>query len=101
MIGHLPGCLRNREPVAMITRTLLCLLAFTAGAPFARAQAIDWTAVEAAMGRSAITQPSDVHRFNFPRTDLQVVVGSVRVKPALARGLRAALDRTNSRRTTQ
>jgi hypothetical protein len=50
------------------------------------AQGPDWKAVEAAMGRPAVTQPPDVHRFNFPRSDLQVMVGGVKVKPALALG---------------
>jgi hypothetical protein len=50
------------------------------------AQGPDWKAVEAAMGRTAVILPPDVHRFNFPRSDLQVVVGSVRIKPPLALG---------------
>jgi hypothetical protein len=50
------------------------------------AQGPEWKAVEAAMGRPAVTQPPDVHRFNFPRSDLQVMVGGVKVKPALALG---------------
>jgi hypothetical protein len=70
----------------MTTRGLLYLIAGAAWAPAALAQDVDWKAVEAAMGRSAATQPPDVRRFNFPRTDLEVVVGSVKVKPALALG---------------
>ena len=46
----------------------------------------DWSAVDAAMGRASVAQPSDVHRFNFPRTDLEVWTRGVRVKPALALG---------------
>src|SRR2546423_789554 len=38
------------------------------------------------MGRPSVMQPGDVHRFNFPRTDLRVMVGDVQVKPALALG---------------
>lgn len=49
-------------------------------------QGPDWRAVETAMGRPAVTQPPDVHRFSFPRSDLDVMVGSVKVKPALALG---------------
>src|SRR5215218_8202985 len=48
--------------------------------------AIDWKAVEAAIGRPGVTQPGDVYRFNFPRTDLRVMVGDVQVRPALALG---------------
>jgi hypothetical protein len=50
------------------------------------ATAIDWKAVEAAIGRSGVAQAGDVYRFNFPRTDLRVMVGDVQVKPALALG---------------
>jgi hypothetical protein len=54
---------------------------------FAAAQgAVDWKAVDAAMGRANVAQPGDVHRYNFPRSDLHVTVGAVDVKPALALG---------------
>jgi hypothetical protein len=45
-----------------------------------------WKAVEAAMGRAGAAQPGGVYRFNFPRTDLRVMVGDVQVKPSLALG---------------
>jgi uncharacterized protein DUF1259 len=76
----------------MIARRLLRLTASLAAllslsrAPRAMAQVSDWKAVETAIGRPAVTQPGDVHRFNFPRTDLQVVVGSLKLKPAFALG---------------
>jgi hypothetical protein len=47
---------------------------------------VDWAAVEAAIGRTGVAQPGDVHRFNFPRTDLRVLVDGIQVKPALALG---------------
>jgi hypothetical protein len=47
---------------------------------------VDWKAVDAAMGRAAVVQPGDVHRFNFPRGDLHVTASGVAVKPALALG---------------
>ena len=50
------------------------------------AQAPDWKAVDAAMGRAAVEQPGGVHRFNFPRSDLRVVVDGVTLKPAFALG---------------
>jgi hypothetical protein len=49
-------------------------------------QAIDWKAVETAMGRPAVTQPGDVYRFNFPRGDMRVTAAGVEIKPALALG---------------
>ncbi|HEV8410401.1 MAG TPA: DUF1259 domain-containing protein [Gemmatimonadaceae bacterium] len=45
-----------------------------------------WTAVEDALGRKGAAQPGDVIKFSFPRGDLNVTVGSVTVKPALALG---------------
>jgi len=71
---------------AMIPRIMLYLTVCLAAVPPAQAQNPDWKAVEGVMGRSAVLQPPDVHRFNFPRSDLQVVVGTVTVKPALALG---------------
>ncbi len=47
---------------------------------------IDWSGVDSAAGRPGVAQPGDVHRFNFPRSDLHVTVGGVPVKPALALG---------------
>src|SRR5712671_4807855 len=64
---------------------LLALCATVAGATAANAQDIDWQKVDAAIGRSgAVT--SDVHRYGFPRTDLQVTVDGVTVRPSLALG---------------
>jgi hypothetical protein len=57
-------------------------VAIPAGAP----QGVDWKAVDAAVGRPAVTQPGDVHRFNFPRGDMHVTAAGVAVKPALALG---------------
>jgi Domain of Unknown Function (DUF1259) len=63
-------------------------------APGARIQSpqprSDWSAVEAALGRSGTAQPGNVYKFGFPRSDLDVRIGDVRVKPALALGSWAA-----------
>jgi Domain of Unknown Function (DUF1259) len=51
----------------------------------ARAEDIAWSRVDEAMGRSAaVTQ--DVHRYGFPRTDLNVTLDGVTIKPSLALG---------------
>jgi len=49
------------------------------------AQGIDWTKVDQAIGRTAAVS-GDVHRYGFPRTDLQVTLDGVAIKPALALG---------------
>jgi hypothetical protein len=48
--------------------------------------AIDWQAVDQAMGKAGATQPGDVYKFSLPRTDLQVTARGVQVQPALALG---------------
>ena len=57
-------------------------------------QGIDWKAVDAAMGRPAVSQPGDVHRFNFPRSDMHVTAAGVAIKPALALGGWVAMKAT-------
>jgi hypothetical protein len=59
-------------------------------------QVIDWTRVDGAMGRTGIVQPGDVHRFNFPRSDLHVTVSGVVIKPALALGGWIAMHTTSN-----
>ena len=51
----------------------------------ASAQEIDWKKVDEAIGRTA-TVTNDVHRYGFPRSDLQVTVDGVTIRPALALG---------------
>jgi hypothetical protein len=54
------------------------------GSP-AGAQNVDWQKVDEAAGRSAAVS-GDVHRYGFPRTDLQVTLDGVAIKPAFALG---------------
>jgi len=51
----------------------------------AAAQAIDWDKVDAALGRKGAVS-GDVHRYGFPRSDLNVTLEGVTIKPALALG---------------
>jgi Domain of Unknown Function (DUF1259) len=46
---------------------------------------IDWQKVDAAFNRKAAVA-SDVHRYGFPRTDLQVTLDGVAIRPTLALG---------------
>lgn len=52
--------------------------------------ALNTAALDAALGRAGSMQPGNVYKFAFPRTDLDVTVGDVHVKPALALGSWAA-----------
>ena len=56
-----------------------------AAAPQAHASEIDWTKVDAALGKTASVQ-GEVHRYGIPRTDLQVTLDGVTIKPSLALG---------------
>jgi uncharacterized protein DUF1259 len=50
----------------------------------------DWKAVEQALGKAGQLQPGDVFRVGMPRTDLNVTVKGVPVKPGFALGAYAA-----------
>jgi hypothetical protein len=52
----------------------------------ANAQEIDWKTVDEAIGRNAAAVSGDVHRYAFPRTDLNVTLDGVTIRPALALG---------------
>jgi uncharacterized protein DUF1259 len=49
------------------------------------AQEVDWNAVDQAFGRKGAVN-ADVHRYGFPRTDLQVALDGVTIKPSFALG---------------
>jgi Domain of Unknown Function (DUF1259) len=59
--------------------------AVVAFASSAMAQQIDWQQVDDAFGRKGAVA-GDVHRYGFPRTDLQVTLDGVSIKPAFALG---------------
>jgi hypothetical protein len=54
--------------------------------PGSAQQAPDWRVVEETLGRAGAAQAGGVMKFGFPRTDLTVMVGDVRIRPALALG---------------
>jgi hypothetical protein len=64
---------------------LLAMSATIALAGAANAQSIDWQQVDGALGRTAAVT-GDIHRYGFPRSDLQVTVDGVTIRPALALG---------------
>ena len=48
--------------------------------------ATNWESVNEALGRAGAVQGGEVHRYSFPRTDLNVSLDGIRIKPALALG---------------
>ncbi len=61
---------------------LAAALSMSAGV---HAEEIDWKKIDDALGRTAAVT-GDVHRYGFPRTDLNVTLDGVAIKPALALG---------------
>jgi Domain of Unknown Function (DUF1259) len=51
----------------------------------ADAQGIDWSKIDATFGRTAAVS-GEIHRYGFPRTDLQVTLDGVTIRPAFALG---------------
>ena len=90
-----------RSAVTFLRRALLVCWAASALPGTAAAQAKrtrrptapDWSAVENALGRKGTPSPGGVVRFGFPRSDLNVVVHGVTLKPALALGSWVAFER--------
>src|SRR5712671_3492768 len=69
----------------MMRPTLSLITALLACAGAAQAQEIDWKKVDDALGRPGAVS-GDVHRYGFPRSDLQVTLEGVAIKPAFALG---------------
>jgi hypothetical protein len=69
-----------------LVRLFAIVGAICASTSMASAQAVDWQKVDDAFGRKAAVVAGDVHRYGFPRTDLNVTLDGVAIKPALALG---------------
>jgi Domain of Unknown Function (DUF1259) len=63
----------------------ICAFATMGTTASASAQEIDWKKVDEALGRTSVVS-GDVHRYGFPRTDLQVTLDGVTIRPTLALG---------------
>ena len=68
----------------MMTR-MTSLLALVVCAS-ASAADIDWSKVDQAMGKKGSDQPGGIHKYGLPRSDLNVTVDGVAIKPTLALG---------------
>src|SRR5205807_6477730 len=67
--------------VQMLVACIVALTITTA----ANGQEIDWKKVDTALGKTGAVS-GEVHRYGFPRSDLQVTVDGVAIRPALALG---------------
>jgi hypothetical protein len=77
--------LEIRKEGGLIMRAPILLAAAMFMSAGANAQEIDWKKIDDALGRTAAVT-GDVHRYGFPRTDLNVTLDGVAIKPALALG---------------
>src|SRR3954471_16612796 len=75
----------TQEEISMRAVQVFAICAMATMATTAGAQEIDWKKVDEALGRTAAVS-GDVHRYGFPRTDLQVTLDGVTIRPALALG---------------
>ena len=77
---------RVTRPTArcMLGIAVVCAVALSTAA--AQAQAIDWAKVDGTLGRAPAAVAGGVHRYGFPRSDLQVTLDGVTIRPALALG---------------
>src|SRR5215813_8440472 len=69
-----------------VISTLLLGIGLIASASPVCAQEVNWQNVDEAFGRKAAVVAGDVHRYGFPRTDLNVTLDGVTIKPALGLG---------------
>ncbi|HKD76140.1 MAG TPA: DUF1259 domain-containing protein [Ktedonobacterales bacterium] len=69
-----------------LVRSLMIFGAICASTSLARAQTIEWQKVDDALGRKPAVVAGDVHRYGFSRSDLNVTLDGVAIKPALALG---------------
>lgn len=69
-----------------ITKGVAAILAVATAGINASAQTPNWKDVDTSMGRAGTLQPDSTYRFAFPRSDMNVIVDGVKLKPALALG---------------
>jgi hypothetical protein len=70
--------------------SIACLVALLVST--AASAAPDWSKIDQALGRAGTEQAGGIHRYGFPRSDLNVTLDGVTVKPALALGSWAAFQ---------
>lgn len=79
-----------RRAATLLATVLLAACAATTPAVRSPLANADWSGIDAALGRSGTAQPGNVHKYSFPRSDLDVRIGDLRLKPAFALGSWAA-----------
>ena len=84
--GRLSSNGTSRRVALYAAASILLTLCARGALAQARSTSEDWSAVEQTFGRKGAMNPGGVMKFSFPRSDLQVMLGDVQLKPALALG---------------
>jgi len=69
-----------------IARAVAGVALLVLGAPLAHAAEADWSKVDQALGRKGAQQAGGIVRYGLPRSDLNVTVDGVTIKPSFALG---------------
>ncbi len=70
-----------------MNRTVVFLAALiVAGTTSAETPGVDWSKVDQALGKPGTVLPGGVHKWGLPRTDLNITVDGITLKPTLALG---------------
>jgi hypothetical protein len=77
--------LNSRRTVIMRVMQLITACGVVLSTAAAHAQGIDWDKIDATFARKAAVA-GEIHRYGFPRTDLQVTLDGVAIRPAFALG---------------
>src|ERR1700745_3629583 len=75
----------RRTIVMRVIKLLSACAVVLSTAAGAQAQAIDWAKIDGILGRTGAVSGA-VHRYGFPRSDLQVTLDGVTIRPTLALG---------------
>jgi uncharacterized protein DUF1259 len=76
-----------KHAIAQLTTLFLTATALCAQTTAPKAPAgLDIAAIDSAVGKSGQVMAGDVYRISFPRSDLNVTVGSVKIRPGFALG---------------
>ena len=82
-----------------VWRLVVPALVLTASAAASSAGPVDstaWEALDKVLGRPGKVFPGDIHKYGWPRSDLQVTIGGVKVEPSLALGSWAGFMKTST-----
>jgi hypothetical protein len=91
MRTYVPGLVIRWSALAALTLATAVLIHAQAPQTAPKAPAgLDTAAIERALGKPGVAMAGDVYRVPYPRTDLNVTVGDVKVKPGFALGSWAA-----------